>query len=91
MKEYYLFYETDSLSVLAVSINIEDLDKLYKEDDRNDIYYITLQLADFIPNSLARRALNKKQKPFSILEGIENKLYDGEVGMSERFGFKIIK
>ncbi len=29
---------------MAVSVNIDDLDKLYKEEDRNDIYYIALQL-----------------------------------------------
>lgn len=39
-----LFSENDFFSVLAVSVNIDDLDKLYKEDDRNDIYYIALQL-----------------------------------------------
>lgn len=158
-----LFLESDSLSVLAVSMNLADLDKLYKVDDRNDIYYISLQLlmenfvqflsahdgvgtvylettdavnnaklqnlfhllkatgtlfvkkeilqtrlftinfaiksenviglqlADFVPNTLARHALSKKQKPFSIFEGLRAKLYDGNVGMSERFGFKIIK
>lgn len=158
-----LFSENNLLSVFAVSVNIDDLDKLYKEEDRNDIYYIALQLlmenfvqflsthdgvgtvylettdatnnaklqnlfhllkatgtlfvkkevlqtrlctinfaikseniiglqlADFIPNPLARQALGKRQKPYSILEGIETKLYDGKVGMSERFGFKIIK
>lgn len=158
-----LFVDSNLLTVLAVSVNIDDLDRLYKADDRNDIYYIALQLlmenfvqflsihdgmgtvylestdvannaklqnlfhllkatgtlfvkkeilqarlytinfaiksenviglqlADFIPNPLARQALSKKQKPFSILDGINAKLYDGNVGMSERFGFKIIK
>ncbi len=158
-----LFSENDFLSVLAVSVNIDDLDELYKEDIRSDIYYIALQLlmenfvqflsandgigtvylettdavsnqrlqnlfhllkatgtlfikkealqkrlstinfamkadniiglqlADFIPNSLARRALFKKQKPFSILGEIDARLYDGNVGMKDRFGFKIIK
>ena len=157
-----LFEESDLMSVLAVSININDLDKLYKEEDRNDIYIalqllmenfaqflsmhdgvgtvylettdavnnaklqnlfhmlkatgtlfvkketlqtrlgtinfaikseniIGLQLADFIPNPLARRALGKEQKPYSIFEGIKTKLYDGKIDMSERFGFKIIK
>lgn len=158
-----LFVENELFSVLAVSINIDDLDRLYKEDDRNDIYYIALQLlmenftqflsanngvgavylettdtvnnaklqnlfhslkatgtlfmkketlqkrlstinfaikseniiglqvADFIPNPLARQALSKSQKPFSILEGINSKLYDGKVGMKGRFGFKVIK
>lgn len=52
---------------------------------------IGLQLADFIPNPLARLALGKSQKPFSILEGIKTKVYDGAVGMKDRFGFKIIK
>ena len=157
-----LFLENDILSVLAVSVNIDELNKLYRIEDRNDIYYISLQLlmenfaqflsahdgvgtvylettdavnnaklqnlfhllkatgtlfvkkealqtrlctinfaiksenviglqlADFVPNPLARQALGMKQKPYSILEGIETKLYDGNVGMSERFGFKII-
>lgn len=158
-----LFIENDLFTVFAVSVNIDDLEKLYLKDDRNDIYYIALQLlmenftqflsvndgigavylettdavnnvrlqnlfhllkatgtlfikketlqtrlstinfaiksdniiglqlADFIPNSLARKALGKSQKPFSILDGINAKLYDGEVGMKDRFGFKIIK
>lgn len=153
----------EEIKVLAVSINIYDLDKLYKADDRNDIYYIALQLlmenyvqflsandgigmvylettdmanntrlqnqfhllkatgtlfvkketlqarlstinfaiksenivglqmADFIPNPLARQALEKKQKPDSILPTIKSKLYDGNVGMSQRFGFKIVR
>ena len=155
--------DIDELRVLAVSINTFDLDRLYKADDRNDIYFIALQLlmenyvqflsanegigmvylettdsanntklqnqfhllkatgtlfvkketlqarlstinfaiksenilglqvADFIPNPLARQALGKKQKPDSILETIKTKLYDGNVGMSQRFGFKIVK
>lgn len=158
-----LFFENDFFSILAVSVDIENLDKLYKAEDRNDIYYISLQLlmenyaqflsahdgtgmvylettdavnntklqnlfhllkatgtlfikkemlqerlstinfaikseniiglqlADFVPNPLAREALGKKQKPYSIIEGINSKLYDGMVGMQERFGFKIIK
>lgn len=158
-----LFLENDFFSVLAVSVNIEDLDRLYKVEDRNDIYYIALQLlmenfvqflsendgegivylettdsasntklqnlfhllkatgtlfmrketlqerlstinfaskseniiglqiADFIPNPLARQALGKKQKPFSIFEGIDAKLYGGKSGLKERFGFKIIR
>lgn len=158
-----LFLNNNFFSVLAVSVNLDDLNNLYKEEDRNDIYYIALQLlmenfaqflstndgigtiylettdavnnkrlqnlfhllkatgtlfvkkealqerlstinfaikseniiglqlADFIPNSLARKALSKGQKPYSILGGIESKLYDGKVEMKERFGFKIIK
>lgn len=39
-----LFVDSNLLTVLAVSVNIDDLDRLYKADDRNDIYYIALQL-----------------------------------------------
>ena len=52
---------------------------------------IGLQLADFIPNPLAREALSMKQKPFSILPEIKLNLYDGGLAMPYRFGFKIIK
>lgn len=158
-----LFIDNDFLSVMAVSVNISDIEKLYADDDRNDIYYIALQLlmenfahflsvndgigtiyleatdpannqklqnlfymlkatgtlfvkkevlqkrlstinfgikseniiglqlADFIANPLARKALGKKQKPDSVIDGIEKRLYDGRVNMKERFGFKIIK
>lgn len=51
---------------------------------------IGLQLADFIPNVLARKALGMSQKPFSIYDGIENKLYDGKINRKDRFGFKIV-
>ena len=156
-------FASSEVIVLAVSINIDELDMLYGENDRNDIYYIALQLlmenythfliandgtgelylestdavnnsklqnlfhmlkatgtlfvkkevlqnrlgaisfppksdniiglqlADFIPNVLARKALGKNQKPFSIYKGIENKLYDGKINKKDRFGFKIIR
>ena len=158
-----LFQNNDFFSVLAVSVNMNDLDILYKENDRNDIYYIALQLlmenfvhflslndgigtlylettdavnnkrlqnlfhllkatgtlfmkketlqerlstinfaiksdniiglqiADFIPNSLARQALSKRQKPYSIYNEIDARLYDGNIGKKDRFGLKIIK
>lgn len=156
-----LFLDND-ISVLAVSINVDELDILYSSDERNDIYYIALQLlmenfvhflitnngsgslflestdtvnnsklqnlfhmlkatgtlfmkketlqerlgtisfplksdnviglqiADFVPNVLARKALGKEQKPFSIYKGIDEKLYDGTINRKDRFGFKII-
>ena len=157
-------FETEGLlSVLAVSINIDDLDKLYPKDERNDIYYIALQLlmenfshflttnngvgslylettdrennknlqnlfhllvatgtlflkketlqerfstinfgiksdniiglqiADFIPNPLARQTLTKRQKIFSVINEINKVLYDGNINMKERFGCKIIR
>lgn len=157
-----ILFENNDINVLAVSINLDDLNKLYSENERNDIYYIALQLlmenyvhflisnegigqlylestdavnnsklqnlfhmlkatgtlfmkkevlqdrlgaisfplksdniiglqlADFIPNVLARKALGKEQKNFSIYKGIENKLYDGKIDRKDRFGFKII-
>lgn len=51
---------------------------------------IGLQLADFIPNPLGRKALGKKQKPMSLYDVIERRLYDGGVEKRERFGFKIV-
>lgn len=51
---------------------------------------IGLQIADFIPNALARKSLGMKQKPNSILDCIMDKVYDGGVGKKERFGFKVI-
>lgn len=155
-------FEKNNMTVLAVSINVDNLDMLYSECDRNDIYYIALQLlmenythfliandgtgelylestdavnnsklqnlfhmlkatgtlfvkkevlqnrlgaisfppksdniiglqlADFIPNVLARKALGKNQKPFLIYKGIEKKFYDGKINRKDRFGFKII-
>ncbi len=38
------FVETNSFNILAVSINVIDLNKLYKPDDTNDLYNIALQL-----------------------------------------------
>lgn len=39
-----IFKEENDLKVLAVSINLNGLTKLYKKEDLNDIYYIALQL-----------------------------------------------
>ena len=149
-------FDNEDISILAVSINLDDLDKLYSVAERNDIYYIALQLlmenyvhflitnegngqlylestdavnnsklqnlfyilkatgtlfmkkevlqdrlgaisfplksdniiglqlADFIPNVLARKALGKEQKNFSIYNGIENKLYDGKISRKDK-------
>lgn len=157
-----LFFGDIEFYVLSVSVDIDNIDKVYKAEQRNDIYYISLQLlmenfvhfllendgvgtiylettdavnnrrlqnlyhllkatgtviykkeilqerlstinfgiksenivglqlADFIPNPLARSALQKKQKPFSIFEGIQRRLYDGNIGDKGRFGFKIL-
>lgn len=51
---------------------------------------IGLQIADFIPNALARETLGKRQKPFSILDEIKAALYDGKINRADKFGFKKI-
>ncbi len=51
---------------------------------------IGLQLADFVPNPLARQVNEIKQQKPNLHSCIVNKLYDGRLGMSERFGFKNI-
>jgi len=155
-------FQKKVFTALAVTINIHELEKLYIEKARNDIYYIALQLllenyahflvsnngfgsiylestdpmsdrklqnlyytlmatgtlffkkeflqerlttinfnfkkdnliglqiADFIPNALARNALNKKQKPNSLYFEIRDILYDGMIGKRNRFGCKEI-
>ena len=37
-------FKENEIKILAVSINLDELDKLYDADERNDIYYIALQL-----------------------------------------------
>ena len=57
-----------------------------KQDNNNG-----LQMADFIPNAVNRRISGLKPKPYSTIDIIEAKLYDGHVGMKERFGLKVIE
>lgn len=47
---------------------------------------IGLQLADFIPNPVARYTGGLKQKTPTLYPFIINKLYDGGIGMPNRFG-----
>lgn len=56
------------------------------KDDNNH----GLQLADFVPNPLAREASNRKQKKPTLYDIIDSKLYDGDAGLKERFGFKVL-
>jgi hypothetical protein len=51
---------------------------------------IGLQIADFIPNPLARHLCGIPQRKPSLYDHIANKLYDGNAGLSNRFGLKII-
>lgn len=160
--EIKTLFQEKIFEVLAVTINLDELEKLYEVSSRNDIYYIALQLllenfahflninkgigsiylestdpsndmklqnlyfsllatgtlflkkeflqeklktinfsiksdniiglqiADFVPNAIARNALKKKEKPYSLLRGIQEILYDGRIGKSDRFGCKEI-
>ena len=49
---------------------------------------IGLQIADFIPNSIARDFSDIEQKEYSLHDKIVNKSYDGNSELHERFGIK---
>lgn len=54
-----------------------------------------LQIADFVPNDLARKALSKKinvnkKNRFNISNNIRKARYDGGLSKYDRFGFKIM-
>jgi hypothetical protein len=53
--------------------------------------HIGLQMADFIPNAINRKISGLKPKPYSTINIIEEKLYDGHLGMKSRFGFKVVE
>jgi len=52
---------------------------------------IGLQVADFIPNAINRKISGLKPKQYSTITAIEAKLYDGHLGMKNRFGLKVIE
>ena len=49
---------------------------------------IGLQIADFIPNPVARQCGGLPQKPNSIIDVIQSKAYDGNNALINRFGIK---
>ena len=49
-----------------------------------------LQLADFIPNALGRTQANKDPKYEKLPKIIKKRLYHGNMGRKDRYGFKII-
>lgn len=49
-----------------------------------------LQIADFAPNPLARRAINKQQPKYNIYQAIRKFRYDGGLMKHDRFGVKIM-
>lgn len=49
-----------------------------------------LQLADFIPNTLARSACMISAKNNGITKNIKRRLYDGNIQKPDKYGFKIV-
>lgn len=49
-----------------------------------------LQLADFIPNALGRTQSGKEPKYSKLPKIIKKRLYHGDMGRKDRYGFKII-
>ena len=49
---------------------------------------IGLQIADFIPNPIARNLSGIEQKKFTLYDEIIKKSYDGNNDMQRRFGIK---
>lgn len=49
---------------------------------------IGLQIADFIPNSIARNLAGIEQKEYTLYDDILKKSYDGNNSAHERFGIK---
>lgn len=51
---------------------------------------IGLQLADFVPGTLNRLCNNLNPKSPTLSDLINNKLYDGNCSLKDRFGFKVM-
>lgn len=49
-----------------------------------------IQLADFIPNQLARKETHRKSDIYAMYPELKKRFYDGTLGQPERFGVKII-
>lgn len=49
-----------------------------------------LQIADFVPNNFARKALSKRHHRFNIYQTLRRSRYDGGLLKHDRFGIKIM-
>lgn len=52
--------------------------------------HIGIQLADFVPGALNRKCNGLKPKKPSLLPLIESTLYDGNLRLKDRFGFRVL-
>lgn len=50
-----------------------------------------LQIADFIPNVVARKISGAQSPSYNIFKVIKRVSYDGNVGLKDKFGIKVIK
>lgn len=49
-----------------------------------------LQIADFIPNDIARNAIGKYKHPYNLSKIINRSMYDGTIGRKDKYGVKIL-
>jgi len=49
-----------------------------------------LQIADFIPNDIARNAIKKSTHPFNLSKVINHSMYDGGLQRKDKYGVKIL-
>lgn len=49
---------------------------------------VGLQIADFIPNNVVRKAAQKKKSDFNLYRVIERKSYDGGISKKQKYGIK---
>lgn len=91
MKIQQRMYELKALGTMyyspaTIQNHLREIKFVQKSDN-----YAGLQLADFIPNTLARYAANLKPKNQSLSENVRSKLYCGKNGVEKmKYGFKIL-
>ncbi len=64
------------------------LDIEFIEKSKNDP---GLQIADFIPNVVARKVAGSQLPSYNIFKVIKRVSYDGNIGLKDKFGIKVIK
>lgn len=75
-----LFFNQNAFQDKLLNLNF-----LIKADNN-----VGLQLADFIPGALNRKCSGLQPKNPTIIDLIEDNLYDGNCNLKDRFGFKVM-
>lgn len=86
-KRYNYIKNTGTMFFPAKQINKRIMGLNFVEKSRN---IAGLQIADFIPNTLGRVECKKDSNSDAYYNSVYNKLYDGNRGKIDKFGFKII-